>query len=1436
VTVTNPLFKIANFRADRVSGWCYDPAQPEINLTLKLIVNGETARVFECNRYRSDLDPTVFPSRRIGFAESLPIRFWNGSGHEVKLVEQTHGVELISRTVVTEDVRVTGVTGLYSRTEPPHQGKIRGWAISDHGVVRVQLDVDGVPYGSEAADGPTWHLQPPDCGFVFWLPPELYDRCEHRLTVSVLDVGGRVVQIADMHTALEPADAPGFEGELVSFEDGVLSGTLRRLGWPDSTVTLVAMIDGYEAGRTDTNLAQGGAFALTLLPEGSVRIGQDSFELYTEPNGATPDFLAGDLLAERLSASLAINSSLQWAITVSGPLPLSAATKGILELPATGQSFPVTFQSGDKSGQLQALFEVPEGSDPAGAQLRFGDGLIPAILASREIAALPLVDTSTDPDFFTRTLAALVLGHPGGAGPLKTLGHWQFGADGRVTGWSVDFSTGTAAPVHLLLNGIVVAKHPGTLPTNLASGLPDGLVFPLAVPCGFEFDLAAIGHAGGLVRVEVVTGAGVQLHAPTQVRVRMPFKAKIRKIDPGQAFDLPKPPVLDEAMIAMFLSPVSAELSPMIAQTFGLKEGPEGPLATVLSEVRRRLATDTKVLSALASPGGQLDPLQWPPAADLPFLLLDHLPLAQATRTAARRAQNWRAFIRCLVADPVLFPSVSYHTDWLQSRDLWRLRRAAGTSTAAAVVMSAPFDADAPIPAALMEASRVLMLDAAGHVALDMSPAEAGATVFSGALSDIATQLIDNSSPARAAGWLVFVFPSEGPAQISEVIWRDARQIPAGPVDPRVDLADIVVAARHARIVLSGDALPPQIVLRTGTVTSMLSACTASGHKDGSDGATNSVTSTAVYAGSLAPIAVPASGRFERAHQKSERDETFDLRLENNDGPMPSGLPRWLVVAQDGGPVASEPRWSAGALTGWIFDPSDVPGSAVVELVETIPRTAEDFEADPYAQPRQEVVARVIARRPSPEANARHGVKECGYAVNLPPRLLDGKPHRLHLALAAAHGAPHRFWEADFTADTDFLMAQLRECTKEGLGGFLSVLAATRQFGVLETYFRNPHICPGADLTLDQSFAVLCTAVINGASSPQGDELKELLGSIWLMAAQDKKRLTVFTQIASRTLLANLHDVPAKRFPHGPGVEAVMDLLIALPLANAEVGVYDDVVAASTIARRLPLAKSFVERGLEAYPKNAALSVQAANIALALGELDAAESFARQALEAKPKPAKAAMTLAHVYARRGQYLEAASVLSAGKGLSLWGEKPPSYEEVKLISGLDWVGVMLAAAEADGRAALASSVEQSVAILGPRADARTDGVTIVLKSLTDEKAAAHFSALSPHGAQQIFGGLEGGISEIECIGRWVLILTKADKISPVLLRTIVEQMRPFETVARLFNARGNDLGMPPDFVSAGALIRVDVLRAFGPCSLDDYLNRASVALRVKSLLI
>jgi hypothetical protein len=102
-------------------------------------------------------------------------------------------------------------------------------------------------------------------------------------------------------------------------------------------------------------------------------------------------------------------------------------------------------------------------------------------------------------------------------------------------------------------------------------------------------------------------------------------------------------------------------------------------------------------------------------------------------------------------------------------------------------------------------------------------------------------------------------------------------------------------------------------------------------------------------------------------------------------------------------------------------------------------------------------------------------------------------------------------------------------------------------------------------------------------------------------------------------------------------------------------------------------------------------------------------------------------------------------------------------------------------------------------------------------------------VSQHGA---------AMPEIESIGRWTLVYCNPanEFLTPDFVEAIFAQKRVFEPMVKLVSAVSDKTGRPTDFQLRGALVRTDLLRVFGDCSLDDFVERATGAVRVKTLLV
>ncbi|RYG07967.1 MAG: hypothetical protein EON96_20715, partial [Caulobacteraceae bacterium] len=86
---------------DRITGWVYDAAQPERTVRLSLEIDGTPVDTIDADILRKDLDPSIHPTRQVGFHTTIPFAYWDGEAQDLALVDQDSGEVLIRRKVET---------------------------------------------------------------------------------------------------------------------------------------------------------------------------------------------------------------------------------------------------------------------------------------------------------------------------------------------------------------------------------------------------------------------------------------------------------------------------------------------------------------------------------------------------------------------------------------------------------------------------------------------------------------------------------------------------------------------------------------------------------------------------------------------------------------------------------------------------------------------------------------------------------------------------------------------------------------------------------------------------------------------------------------------------------------------------------------------------------------------------------------------------------------------------------------------------------------------------------------------------------------------------------------------------------------------------------------------------------------------------------------
>ncbi|GFZ98593.1 glycosyltransferase [Nesterenkonia alkaliphila] len=193
-------YKVVNFRADRISGWFYDPAQAEGRRPLDLLVDGEPVAAVPCNIFREELPEEEFSTRNVGFVTTLPPQLWTGQSYSVALRERSEGRVLHEKTLSAPDRRFSADPDLIGDFNISELGQIAGWVSYQGGRCWVRIYVDGQRVCARKADAPTiaWSegelaiAAPRGYAFSYQLPGEHFDDEEHLVETVVVSPKGVV--------------------------------------------------------------------------------------------------------------------------------------------------------------------------------------------------------------------------------------------------------------------------------------------------------------------------------------------------------------------------------------------------------------------------------------------------------------------------------------------------------------------------------------------------------------------------------------------------------------------------------------------------------------------------------------------------------------------------------------------------------------------------------------------------------------------------------------------------------------------------------------------------------------------------------------------------------------------------------------------------------------------------------------------------------------------------------------------------------------------------------------------------------------------------------------------------------------------------------------------------------------------------------------------
>ncbi|WP_162322130.1 hypothetical protein, partial [Nesterenkonia haasae] len=186
-------YKIVNFRADRISGWLFDPDAPQVRQKLAVMVNGECAATLTCNLFRPELSASESPTRNVGFLGALPPNLWTGESHQVSLQVVGSGETIAEGPLDTLDARISAEVEISGDVRITERGGVAGWVARAGDRTTVQVLVDGEEIFKERANqkklrfsGKAFEVTvPPEFAFSAQVPPEYFDDEEHIVEVRV---------------------------------------------------------------------------------------------------------------------------------------------------------------------------------------------------------------------------------------------------------------------------------------------------------------------------------------------------------------------------------------------------------------------------------------------------------------------------------------------------------------------------------------------------------------------------------------------------------------------------------------------------------------------------------------------------------------------------------------------------------------------------------------------------------------------------------------------------------------------------------------------------------------------------------------------------------------------------------------------------------------------------------------------------------------------------------------------------------------------------------------------------------------------------------------------------------------------------------------------------------------------------------------------------
>ncbi|TLP94738.1 glycosyltransferase [Nesterenkonia salmonea] len=280
-------YKIVNFRADRISGWMFNPDAPQVRQKLAVMVNGEHAATLTCNVFRAELSPDEFPTRNVGFLGSLPPNLWTGETYQVSLQDPTSGETFAESALDTPDALISAESAVSGDVRITERGEVAGWVARAGARTTVQVLVDGQEIFKERANQKKLRFTgkevdvtvPPEYAFSAQVPPEYFDDEQHFVEVRVNATDTTVAQ-STLRLVSAHREKAGLEAERLAATENDIFEPWRKKSTQASAIQLEML--SVTATYAQVRLTGEGLHGRLLL-----RVGEETAVLHpvSEPRG-----------------------------------------------------------------------------------------------------------------------------------------------------------------------------------------------------------------------------------------------------------------------------------------------------------------------------------------------------------------------------------------------------------------------------------------------------------------------------------------------------------------------------------------------------------------------------------------------------------------------------------------------------------------------------------------------------------------------------------------------------------------------------------------------------------------------------------------------------------------------------------------------------------------------------------------------------------------------------------------------------------------------------------------------------------------------------------------------------------------------------------------------------------------------------------------------